>query len=152
MNNTLINQTKTILQEEDDLAAIYNLVSLLFNETEDINWLGLYLYKNNELVLGPFQGKVACTHIQINNGVCGTSFYLNQILNIENVHEFKGHIACDSASNSELVLPINYLEKRIGVLDIDSTSFNRFSKDDEETFNEITKLIGQRIKNINIQI
>ena len=141
MNTILLEQTKSILEEKDLLAALCNTAALLYDATDNINWLGFYLYKNGELVLGPFAGKVACTHIAIGKGVCGTSFEEKKILNVKNVYEFKGHIACDSASKSELVIPLgNY-----GVLDIDAPVYERFTSEDEETFSQIGKLIEQRL-------
>ena len=145
MNTELIKQTESILQESDKLASLCNVVALLYDQTRDINWLGLYLYKNNELVLGPFQGKVACTHIPIGKGVCGTAYEKKMLLNVDNVHNFPGHIACDSASNSELVVPLLIDYKIYGVLDIDSPLLQRFSYEDEETFTSIAKLISQRL-------
>lgn len=143
MNKTLIEQSKQLLQEEDLLASLCNLTALLYETNNDLNWLGFYFYKNDELVLGPFQGKVACTHIKIGKGVCGTSYQNQEVLNVKNVHEFKGHIACDSASNSELVIPLD----KFGVLDIDSPIYDRFNKEDEETFVEIANLIKGKLAN-----
>ena len=143
MNKILIEQSKQLLQEEDLLASLCNLTALLYETNNDLNWLGFYFYKNDELILGPFQGKVACTHIKIGKGVCGTSYQKQEVLNIKNVHEFKGHIACDSASNSELVIPLD----KFGVLDIDSPIYDRFNKEDEETFVEIANLIKGKLAN-----
>lgn len=145
MNKILIEQTKSILEETDKLAALSNLTALLFYENENLNWLGFYFYKDNELVLGPFQGKVACTHLKLDKGVCAKSFTSKQLLNVKNVHDFEGHIACDSASNSELVIPLIYEEKEYGVLDIDSPILNRFTIDDEETFKEVGLLISKKL-------
>ena len=145
MNKILIEQVKEILQEEDSLAALCNTSALLNQSLVDINWVGFYLYKNNQLILGPFQGKVACTRIPVGKGVCGTSFENKLLLNIDNVHEFPGHIACDSDSKSELVVPLIAKNKAIGVLDIDSPSYKRFSLDDEETMSEIAKMIAEKL-------
>lgn len=145
MNKILIEQVKEILQEEDSLAALCNTSALLNQSLVDINWVGFYLYKNNQLVLGPFQGKVACTRIPVGKGVCGTSFENKLLLNIDNVHEFPGHIVCDSDSKSELVVPLIAKNKAIGVLDIDSPSYKRFSLDDEETMSEIAKMIAEKL-------
>lgn len=149
MNKTLVLQSESILEEKDKLAALCNITSLLFYENKDLNWLGFYFFKDNELVLGPFQGKVACTHLSLDKGVCAAAFNKQEILNVKNVHEFAGHIACDSASNSELVIPLTIDNKKIGVLDIDSPILNRFSQDDEETFLEIAKLITNKIAEIS---
>lgn len=145
MNQTLISQVEEVLKEDDKLASLCNVTALLNQLLVDINWVGFYFYKNDQLVLGPFQGKVACTKIPIGKGVCGTSYQNKLLLNIDNVHEFPGHIACDSDSNSELVVPLMYQGKILGVLDIDSPSFKRFSMDDEETMSEIAKLIAKKL-------
>ena len=145
MNEILLKQTQVLLEESDLLASLCNVVAFLYEETKDINWLGLYFYKNDELVLGPFQGKVACTHIELGKGVCGTSFKEKKLLNVPDVHKFPGHIACDSASNSELVIPLFYENKGFGVLDIDSTSFAKFNAEDEENFKAIADLIAKKI-------
>ena len=107
------------------------MASFIYNELEDVSWAGFYLYKDEQLILGPFQGKVACAIIKMGSGVCGTSALNQETLVVENVHEFPGHIACDSASNSEIVVPIVVNDKLYGVLDLDSTSFDRFGKDKE---------------------
>ncbi len=145
MNNILLKQAEEILKEEDKLAAICNLTALLYEELPNINWVGYYFYKNGKLHLGPFQGKVACTVIDIGKGVCGTSFQTKLLLNVPDVHEFPGHIACDSASNSELVLPLMVDNQPIGVLDIDSPLFSRFELDDEETMIRIAELVANKI-------
>lgn len=119
-----------ISEEPDWLANLSNASALLWMLVKDINWAGFYLYKNNELVLGPFQGKPACTHIQVGKGVCGTAAMTLQTQLVKNVHEFPGHIACDSSSNSEIVIPIAVENKLIGVLDIDSPRLNRFDQTD----------------------
>ena len=106
--------------ERDMLANMGNLSSLLYFNLSNINWAGFYLYKNDELVRGPFNGKVACTRIAMGRGVCGTAAAENITQIVEDVHQFPGHIACDSASNSEIVIPLFKDEKLLGVLDIDS--------------------------------
>lgn len=136
-------QLKAIFEEEDNLAALCNSVAFLKEITPDINWLGYYFLKNDELVLGPFQGKVACTHLKLNQGVCAKAFNDQKITNIPNVHEFPTHIACDSASNSELVLPLYKGQNIIGVLDIDSPLIDRFKNEDEIFFSEAVKIINQ---------
>jgi len=145
--NIQIEQAKQILQEHDTLAALCNITAFLYAENKDLNWLGFYFYKNGELVLGPFQGKVACTHLKIGKGVCGTSIQERKVLNVKNVHEFPGHIACDSASNSELVIPLIKENTIYGVLDIDSSILNRFSNEDEIMFVEIANLIIDKLAN-----
>jgi GAF domain-containing protein len=143
----LAKQVEGLLHSEENLIAnAANLSSLLFHSIEQVNWVGFYLFNNNELVLGPFQGQVACTRIPVGKGVCGTAFEQNKTLRIEDVHAFKGHIACDSASNSELVIPIKVKNKTIGVLDIDSPLFNRFDKDDQIGCETIVQIFEKSIK------
>lgn len=138
----ILKQIKSLCDNETDLIANLSNISACLNENlEDINWVGFYLMKNNELVLGPFQGKPACIRIPLNRGVCGTSASEKRVLRIENVHEFQGHIACDSASNSEIVLPLIKNEEVMGVLDIDSPSLNRFTSEDEQTLTQIAHYI-----------
>lgn len=140
-----IKLTGLICVEKDWLANICNASALLWQLLDDINWVGFYLYKNEELVLGPFQGKVACTHIQLGKGVCGTAAKELSTQLVKNVHDFEGHIACDSASNSEIVIPIIQQGKLIGLLDIDSPIINRFDEEDkkglEKFVNNIVKFI-----------
>lgn len=137
---------------KNNISLLSNASALLNDELDDINWVGFYLIDKNELILGPFQGKVACTNIAIGKGVCGTSYEKKMLLNVKNVHEFPGHIACDSRSNSEIVIPLQYEDKCFGVLDIDSTSFSRFTYDDEikleKAANIIAKYIASNIKKI----
>ena len=147
--DSLINQQLSALlqQEKNTIGNLANASALLFGALEDVNWCGFYLYNkvHDELVLGPFQGKVACMHIKNGNGVCGTAFKANKVLNVTDVHEFPGHIACDSASNSELVIPISKNDQPFGVLDIDSPILNRFGKDDEETLTKFVNVLTQFI-------
>lgn len=133
--------TGLICEEPDWLANISNASALLWLLLDDINWAGFYLYKNEELVLGPFQGKPACTHIQLGKGVCGTAAQTRNTQLVKNVHEFPGHIACDSASNSEIVVPIIKNDKLIGVLDIDSPIINRFDEKDKMHLEKFVSII-----------
>lgn len=127
----LAQQADALMAEESHLIAnLANLSALLFMELEDINWVGFYLYENDELVLGPFQGQPACIRIPVGRGVCGTAASTLQTQLVTDVHDFPGHIACDAASNSEVVVPIVVNDKLIGVLDIDSPSIGRFDNDD----------------------
>ena len=105
-----------------------------------------YILKNNELVLGPFQGKVACTNIPLQKGVCGQAASTQKTIIVENVHEFSGHIACDSASNSEIVIPIMICDQLYGVLDLDSTSLSRFGKKDQIIFEQMVQRLVQQLK------
>lgn len=138
----LINQAKSLVSGEHDLIAnMANISALLFNNLEDINWAGFYLYKEDQLVLGPFQGQPACIRIPLGKGVCGTSAETRTIQRIADVHEFDGHIACDAASNSEIVIPLVVEDQLIGVLDIDSPVFDRFSQLDENGLVEIAAVL-----------
>ncbi len=130
----LINeQLKYLIEDVDyDITNYANASALLFQSLENINWAGFYFMRDGALVLGPFQGKTACTKIAVGKGVCGTAVALDKIMRIPNVHEFPGHIACDCASASEIVLPIHKNGEIIGVLDIDSPIKERFQKEDEE--------------------
>lgn len=122
------------------IANMANASALLFDTLEDINWAGFYLMEDDKLVLGPFQGKVACIEIRIGKGVCGTAVERDEIMLVEDVHQFPGHIACDCASNSEIVVPIHANGEIIGVLDIDSPSIARFDEEDYEGLAEFVKI------------
>lgn len=136
------------LIDDDALASICNIIAFLYDISDNLNWLGIYLFKNNKLYLGPFQGKPACTPLSLDKGVCAKSFNDQIILNVKDVHTFPGHIACDSASKSELVIPLTRGDQRYGVLDIDSPILNRFSKEDEFFFakaaEEIANIIAKQ--------
>jgi len=130
---TLLNSQVTSLLggEKDALASAANFVGLLYNAFDDINWLGVYVLRGDELVLGPFQGRPACVHINVGAGVCGTAAATGETQRIADVHAFPGHIACDAASRSEIVVPLVVNEELIAVLDIDSPSLDRFSDKDQ---------------------
>ncbi|MDE1249706.1 GAF domain-containing protein [Vibrio aestuarianus] len=134
----LTKQALSLLESETDLIAnLSNLSALLNMELEDLNWVGFYLIKDGELVLGPFQGQPACVRIPLGRGVCGTAAASNTVQRIYDVHAFEGHIACDAASNSELVIPFSINGNVAGVLDIDSPSIGRFSEIDEKGLTEL---------------
>lgn len=141
---TLFNAQAAALMdgEPNFLANCANLSALLFMELENVNWAGVYLMTDGELVVGPFQGQPACTRIALGKGVCGTAAQTRQTQVIENVHEFDGHIACDGASNSEIVVPIVREGELLGVLDIDSPEYGRFSQHDAEG---LQKLVDQLV-------
>ncbi|AVV82061.1 MULTISPECIES: GAF domain-containing protein [Shewanella] len=137
---SLNRQALALLEGEDDVvAAMANFSALLNDNLTDLNWVGFYVMRGEQLVLGPFQGKVACTRIPLGKGVCGTAAYTNQTQRIADVHQFDGHIACDSASNSEIVVPVRANGKVIAVLDIDSPSFDRFDEDDQKGLELLVK-------------
>ncbi len=129
----LARQLVFLLQgETDQVAILANTAALLMTELENVSWAGFYLEKKGELILGPFQGKPACIHIPLGKGVCGTAFVTRQTLRVPDVHAFSGHIACDSESASEIVIPLsNRSGKLIGVMDLDSKKPDRFSEDDQ---------------------
>ena len=127
------------------IANLANAASLLFNSMEDLNWAGFYLLEDDILVLGPFRGKPACIEIPIGRGVCGTAVAEDATQLVYNVHEFPGHIACDSASNSEIVIPLRKGGKIIGVLDIDSPSIGRFDMDDKAGLEAFAKILEENL-------
>ncbi|WP_347252948.1 GAF domain-containing protein [Leminorella grimontii] len=131
--------------EPDRIASLANASALLFERLDEVNWVGFYLLNGPELVLGPFQGKVACTRIPVGKGVCGTAVLTARIQRVDNVHQFEGHIACDSASNAEIVLPLYCGDALIGVLDIDSTVFSRFDGEDEEGLKGIVRCLSRHL-------
>ncbi len=127
----LKNQLISLAEEEANyLPLLSNASALIIEVLTDLNWAGFYLMNKGSLLLGPFQGKVACIRIPLGKGVCGTAAAKNETILVDNVHEFPGHIACDGASNSEIVIPIHYNGEVAGVLDIDSPKFSRFSETD----------------------
>ena len=125
----------------DLVANLANVSALLCQALTDINWVGFYLMKDGRLILGPFQGKPACVEIQTGCGVCGTAVERDEIMLVKNVHEFPGHIACDSASRSEIVLPIRSGGQIVGVLDIDSPETGRFNEEDQEGLQAVVRAI-----------
>lgn len=127
-----------------------NASALLYQTLEDINWAGFYLMENGILVLGPFQGKTACIEIAVGKGVCGTAAERREIMLVKDVHEFPGHIACDSASNSEIVLPIYVGDEVFGVLDIDSPSIARFDEEDKTGLQEFVQIFEKSLCNLTI--
>jgi len=121
-----------IAGETDWTANLANASALLFHSLPDLNWAGFYLLKQDELVVGPFQGKPACVRIAMGKGVCGTAAVRRECVIVTNVHEFPGHIACDSASNSEIVVPMIRGDALLGVLDLDSPTIGRFDEEDRD--------------------
>lgn len=143
----LTKQAVALIESETDMIAnLSNISALLSMELDDLNWAGFYLMKGDELVLGPFQGKPACVRIPVGRGVCGTAVATKSVQRIYDVHEFEGHIACDAASNSEIVIPFSINGEIAGVLDIDSPNVGRFSEIDEEGLvffmTEVEKLLN----------
>ena len=118
-----------------------NASALLYQSLPDLNWAGFYLVRGDKLVLGPFQGKVACIHIAKGKGVCGTAWAQNATQRVDNVHAFPGHIACDGASNAEIVVPLRQGGQVVGVLDMDSPRFNRFDENDQRGLEAFARVI-----------
>ncbi len=142
----LLEQLKVLIEDCDyELSILSNVSALLNQSLEDISWVGFYLYQDDQLILGPFQGKVACTNIPIGKGVCGTTAQNKTTTIVPNVHEFAGHIACDSATNSEIVVPIFVNKKLYGVLDIDSISFDRFNEQDQLKLEQAMTILGNKL-------
>ena len=139
---TLNQQAQALLEGEPDLIAnLANLSALLNQALADINWVGFYLLQGDTLVLGPFQGKPACVRIPVGRGVCGTAVAEGKTQLVDDVHQFVGHIACDGASNSEIVIPLRRGGEIIGVLDVDSPIFNRFDQDDQNGLEETVQIL-----------
>ncbi|MDO4853707.1 MAG: GAF domain-containing protein [Clostridia bacterium] len=144
---SLVLQLKSLAEADADYVPfLSNASALLYDAMPNLNWAGFYLIKNGQLVLGPFQGKVACIHIPIGKGVCGTAVSENRTVRVANVHEFAGHIACDSASNSELVIPIRKDGIPVGVLDLDSPLLSRFTERDQAGLEQFVKTLEQLIR------
>ncbi|MDG1165072.1 MAG: GAF domain-containing protein [Porticoccaceae bacterium] len=131
--------------ETDRIANLANCSALLWQELSGINWVGFYLLKRNKLVLGPFQGKPACTRIEMGEGVCGTAASMGKAVIVADVHQFPGHIACDVASQSEIVLPLIKEGKLMGVLDIDSPEIDRFDHHDQQGLEELLQVLIPRL-------
>jgi L-methionine (R)-S-oxide reductase len=142
----LNEQVQSLISDENDLIAnMANISALLFEQLDDVNWAGFYRLINNELVLGPFQGKIACIRIPVGTGVCGTAVKTKQTQRIADVHQFSGHIACDATSNAEIVIPVVNSGEVIAVLDIDSTVFSRFDQEDQQGLETIITSLEQNV-------
>jgi len=137
----LAAQLESLLADERDfIANAAQFSAFLYSQLEDLNWAGFYLNRDEELVLGPFQGQIACVRIPFGRGVCGAAAQSRETQRVQDVHEFPGHIACDSASNSELVVPLIKEGRLIGVLDLDSPSVGRFSEQDQQGIEELARI------------
>jgi len=142
----LLAQAKAIVSDETDpIANMANISALLFDALALVNWVGFYRVIDEELVLGPFQGKVACIRIPLGVGVCGTAAQTLTTQRIDDVHQFDGHIACDASSNSEIVIPVKLKGDIIAVLDIDSTHFERFDQDDQNGLELIVQVLEESL-------
>jgi GAF domain-containing protein len=144
LHSELIAQARALLHgERDSTANAANLASLIFHTLPDLNWAGFYWMKGGELVLGPFQGKPACVRIALGKGVCGTAARERRSVVVPDVHEFPGHIACDSASRSEVVVPILHRGAVLGVLDLDSPQPRRFDESDARALEQVVEVFLQ---------
>ena len=144
-----IKQANSLITNEKNLITNLSNLSALYKESlPNTNWVGFYIVdkEQNNLVLGPFQGKVACTRIPLNKGVCGHCYTTKEAIYVKDVHQFPGHIACDSATNSELVIPIIQNNEVVALLDIDSIEFDRFFPEEVLAFSEVTKELFENIK------
>ncbi len=140
----MIQIIKTMLEDEDDIIANLSNISAVINAYVDrLNWAGFYILKGGELVLGPFQGMPACVRIKLGKGVCGTAAIDKKVVVVPNVHEFSGHIACDSNTNSEIVVPILKNDEIFGVLDLDSPDLNRFTELDKKYLSQVGDLLSE---------
>lgn len=146
----LLNNLENILDKNDHiLSNLSNFTAIYYDMFENLNWCGFYFDNGQKLVLGPFQGKIACTNISYNRGVCGKAYTNKKTLVVDDVHKFEDHIACDSASNSEIVVPIYINDKGIGVFDIDSFNFANFDETDEKYLNLILSKLFKDIIDIS---
>lgn len=142
----LVKQVKSLLQKENNLITnLSNFTAALKQTFSKFSWVGFYLFDGNKLYLGPFQGKVACTEIQIGSGVCGTSASERKSIIVDDVDKFPGHIACDADSRSEIVVPIFKDEKLFGVLDLDSTDYKSFDDTDKKYLEELVNFLSKEI-------
>ena len=142
----MVTTVKAFMEGESNVIANLSNTSAIINEyVKDINWAGFYLMEEGELVLGPFQGKPACIRIPVGKGVCGTTAASKETIVVQDVHQFPGHIACDAASNSEIVIPILKDGEVFGVLDIDSPEFGRFSDLEKKYLEEVVALIEKSL-------
>lgn len=142
----LADQAAAMIETEPHyVASLSNLSALIYESMDRLNWAGFYLMDKGSLLVGPFQGRPACIRIEIGKGVCGTAVKEEKIQRVADVHAFPGHIACDAASRSEIVLPIRSGGRIVGVLDIDSPEAERFSEEDEKGLAQLADLIGARV-------
>ena len=141
----LCNQIESLISEEKDILAILSNITAAIQDTYNFLWVGFYLVKSNELVLGPFQGPVACFRIGFGKGVCGTSWKEDKTLIVKDVNKFPGHIACSSMSKSEIVIPIRKKREVYGVLDIDSKEYNSFDKTDKKYLKKIIAMVENKL-------
>ena len=145
MYELLLAQIKSVIRKDIPLVSNLANISSLLYKLDNINWAGFYLFENNQLVLGPFQGEVACTIIPLGKGVCGTSAIKKETIIVDDVNKFDGHIACSSLSKSEIVIPIIKNNNLVGVIDIDSPIYSRFSNKEKGFLEKVASLISDCI-------
>ena len=143
----MCRQIRSLAEISDHyMPVLANASAILYEGMDNLNWAGFYLAEEEHLILGPFQGKFACVRIEKGKGVCGTAYETDETQVVADVHQFPGHIACDSASNSEIVIPLHKDGKVIAVMDIDSPLFSRFSQEDVEGLSEFARTLEEIIK------
>ncbi|TKB50412.1 GAF domain-containing protein [Ferrimonas sediminicola] len=150
---TLAKQAEALIEGEPSLIAnLANISALIFNSVSDLNWAGFYLLEDQDtLVLGPFQGQVACVRIPVGRGVCGTAVAEDRTQLVADVHAFPGHIACDAASNSEIVVPVHHQGRVIGVLDIDSPLHGRFGEEERQGFQALVSVLERHLDKVGLK-
>lgn len=149
MNKYINEQIRSLLEEDDCIAALANISACIYENYDQLNWAGFYFVKNNELVLGPFQGRVACTHIPFDKGVCGKCYRDKATQCVDDVLAIKDHIACDSASRSELCVPIIVNDEVVAEIDIDAPITNRFTNDEKYEMEQAALDIAEAYKKHN---
>lgn len=150
-SNEPLKEIPAYCENHNVMGSLANVSALLMAAVQDVNWLGFYLYDGRVLRLGPFQGKPACTEIALGKGVCGTAAVQKKTLRVADVDQFPGHIACDSASRSELVVPLFQKGELVGVLDVDSPSVNRFTENDEKFFEDAAEILLKSLDFSNLK-
>ncbi len=141
MDEIYLKQVRALL-DDNVIGSIANVASFLYETLHDVNWVGYYFHRDDKLILGPFMGKIACSKLALDKGVCAKAFRDKSVTYVRDVHNFDGHIACDADSRSELVLPLYNKEKVIGVLDIDAPITDRFNQDDIDMLSEVAMIIS----------
>ncbi|MBP3890920.1 MAG: GAF domain-containing protein [Solobacterium sp.] len=142
MSSIVVKQIEGLLEEKDQIAALSNISACINQNYDNLNWAGFYLVKNGELVLGPFQGKVACTHIPFDKGVCGLTYRTKQTQRVDDVLAHQDHIACDADSRSELCVPILVNEECVAMIDLDAPIKSRFTEQEEKEMQQAANLIS----------
>ena len=144
--DTLPSQLENLIAlDKYEVTTLSNMSALIFYSLPDVSWAGFYLVKDGKLILGPFQGKIACTEIKFGKGVCGTTAEKKETIIVKDVHKFPGHIACDSESNSEIVVPIFKNGELYGVLDLDSKKLERFDEKDKDLLESLVKILEKKL-------